>query len=202
VMWFNYDLGSCIANMTSRTSSTFFLFNFLTFVAAVGKTNFTEACETIRLGVIANNQSLTNESCLQCGAQFSSSAKPSLPIMTDLQTCLRRWPSWQISDPKILGQWVGPLVGFLLPALIFVLCVPRAPNIRMPRGERNFDGNIFLSFGWLILIFILMIIDVLLWIIIVFGFAGPMMVGAMDEGIKDWRILRKVAAGRFSREEK
>jgi hypothetical protein len=87
------------------------------------------------------------------------------------------------------------LVGFLLPALIFVLSIPRAQKFRMPRGERHFDRNIFLSFGWLVLIFFLVAIEVLLWIIIVFSLAGPMMAGAMDKGIKDLRILRKVKKG-------
>ena len=170
-------------------------------VAAVGKTDFTEACEITRLEMIANNQSLANETRLQCGAQFSPLTPPSIPISTDLQTCLRRWPGWQISDPKILSQSIGPLVGFLLPALVFVLSIPRPPGFRMPRGERYLTGNIVVSMGWLAVIFILVVIDVLLWIIIVFGLAGPMMAGAMDEGIKDWRTLRKVAGGGLSRQQ-
>ena len=185
--------------MPPRILPAIFLLGLLTVVTAVGRTNFTEACQIIRLEMIANNQSLANETRIQCGAQYSASTAPSLPISTDLQTCLRRWPGWQISDLAILSQWIGPLVGFLLPALVFVLCIPRAPGFRMPRREKNFTRNIFFSFGWLVVVFILMIIDVLSWIIVVFGLAGPMMVGAMDEGIKDWRILRKVSRGSLNR---
>ncbi|KAI9768522.1 MAG: hypothetical protein M1839_004011 [Geoglossum umbratile] len=188
--------------MTLHLLPAIFMLSMPTFVTAVGKANFTAACRDVRLQMIANNQSLAGEPRLQCGAQYSSSTPPAMQILTDLPTCLRLWPGWQISDPNLLGQWVGPLVGFLLPALIFVLSIPRAPNFRMPRGEKNLNRNIFLSIGWLGIIFFLMVIDVLLWIIVVFGLAGPMMVGAMDEGIKDWRILREVKSGNLNGQEK
>jgi hypothetical protein len=47
----------------------------------------------------------------------------------------------------------------------------------------------------------LLLIDVLLWIIAVFGLAGLIMVGAIDEALKDWRILRNVGQGYLTRRE-
>ena len=37
-----------------------------------------------------------------------------------------------------------------------------------------------------------MILDIISWIIAVFRLAGLMMVGAIDESLKDWMILKEI----------
>ncbi|CZR52277.1 uncharacterized protein PAC_02154 [Phialocephala subalpina] len=100
-----------------------------------------------------------------------------------------------MSDVKVLNQWVGPLAGFLLPAVVFVLVIPR--NYRVPRGAPFFNHHIIVSFLWLIFALFLLVFDVLIWTMI------PIMVRAPDEDLKDWRILRSIekVGVRYSRAE-
>src|SRR4051812_4516371 len=68
--------------------STISILTMATSIAAVGQTNFTEACEVTRHEMIADNPSLGNETRLQCGQQYSPLIPPALPIRTDLSICL------------------------------------------------------------------------------------------------------------------
>ncbi|KAL2069983.1 hypothetical protein VTL71DRAFT_14663 [Oculimacula yallundae] len=191
-----------------RYLTSLILFTYLTVCAAVNNhVDFDQACWAIRNESVALNQSLANDTSSRCASQYALFPNdPALPVTVPLPECLARWPGWQMSQVSQLSQWVGPLVGFLLPALVFVLTIPR--NYRMPRGERLFDKNIFLSVLWLVAAFGLMILDIISWIIAVFGLAGLMMVGAIDESLKDWMILKEIekevlkgARGRFNRRQ-
>ncbi|KUJ12339.1 uncharacterized protein LY89DRAFT_721986 [Mollisia scopiformis] len=163
----------------------------VTTVAAVNMhVDFTQACWTVVNESIQQNPSLANETTLQCGQSYSPSTPPALNVNISLPVCIERWPGWQMSDVTTLNQWVGPLVGFLLPALVFVLVIPR--NYRVPRGDPFFNKHIIVSVLWLIFAFCLLMLDVLIWIMMVFGLAGLIIVGAIDEGLKDRRILRSI----------
>ncbi|PVH75480.1 hypothetical protein DL98DRAFT_658059 [Cadophora sp. DSE1049] len=175
-----------------RLTTTLILLTSITVCAAVNyHVDFDQACWTIRNESVARDPSLGNNTSSRCASQYALFPNdPALPVMVSLPECLARWPGWQMSQVSQLSQWIGPLVGFLLPALVFVLTIPR--NYRVPRGEKLFDRNIFFSILWLIVAFGIMILDIISWIIAVFGLAGLMLVGAIDESLKDWLILKEI----------
>src|SRR2546430_9230391 len=129
---------------------------------AVSVANSTYLCETVRRDMIQENPSLANEPQLQCGAEYSPTTNSSLSITISLSQCYSRNPGYQISDVNKLYQWIGPLSGFLVPALAFVISIPR--KFRTPLWEEYFGHdfarsgssafiklwNIFLSLAWLV----------------------------------------------------
>jgi len=175
-----------------RFTTTFILLTSITVCAAINyHVDFDQACWTIRNETVALGPSLGTNTSSRCASQYALFPNdPALPVIITLSECLDRWPGWQMSQVSQLSQWIGPLVGFLLPALVFVLTIPR--NYRMPRGEKHFDRNIFLSILWLVIAFGIMILDIISWIMTVFGLAGLMLVGAIDESLKDWLILKEI----------
>ncbi|KAH9219916.1 hypothetical protein DL95DRAFT_443019 [Leptodontidium sp. 2 PMI_412] len=175
-----------------RCTTSLVLLTCIYVCAAVNNhVDFDQACWIIRNESVARDPSLANNTNSRCASQYALFPNdPALPVTVSLPVCLDRWPGWQMSQVSQLSQWIGPLVGFLLPALVFVLTIPR--NYRMPRGEKLFDENLFLSVLWLVAAFGIMILDIISWIIAVFGLAGLMMVGAIDESLKDWMILKEI----------
>ncbi|KAH8676581.1 hypothetical protein BGZ60DRAFT_562231 [Tricladium varicosporioides] len=135
---------------------------------AIGDTNFTAACNFVREWMITQNQSLENEPRLSCNSNFDAERPAALQVLVDLPTCLEQWPGWSRSRLEMLSQWVGPLVGFLLPAIVFVLCIPRPAEFQMPQLTNMFKRSVM------------------------HAALGPMMVGAIHDGIKDWRLLQMI----------
>jgi hypothetical protein len=158
--------------------------------SAVGHTDFTEACQEVVDEWIQKNPFLTNNKQLVCGQRYNPSILPAVVVDVSLAECAQRWPGWQKSEFSELEQWLTPLVGMLLPALVFVLVIPR--NYKVPRGEEYFHKHIIATLGWMLCLLCLLILDALVWIILAFGLAGPILVGAINEALKDWRILKSV----------
>ena len=56
--------------------------------------------------------------------------KSGAPLVTaNYQWCSNRCPGWQRSNSKNLNQWVLPVLGFIIPAVIFCLAIPRRRKI-------------------------------------------------------------------------
>ena len=67
--------------------------------------------------------------------------------------CLDTCPGWQRSRTSDLKQRVNPLAGFIVPAVVFCLSVPRQRNIIIPEAlfdnfSHNFMCSIYCSYRW------------------------------------------------------
>ncbi|KAF2175586.1 hypothetical protein K469DRAFT_702110 [Zopfia rhizophila CBS 207.26] len=174
----------------SQIITHLFLLSFLYHrpsVALSSHANFTALCEDIRHSMIITDPSLAYNPDFVCGRPYAPDRNPSLPIRIPLTECMQKCPGYDPSNRSVLSQWVGPLVGFLLPALAFVISIPRP--FRMWRKDDRFAQHGFLGYLWLFVALLLMALDTVIWIIVVFALAGPLIVGALHEAFIDHAVL-------------
>lgn len=108
----------------------------------------------------------------------------------------------KISDP---GQWAGPIVQFVLPAVIFSATVPRRRlitfknfrTILASRIGKSSWGKYTLTktITWLprkTLEMFIVFVDNLIWIFMIVVGAGPMLIGGLYEAVLDHLILQSI----------
>ncbi|KAF2121779.1 hypothetical protein BDV96DRAFT_562338 [Lophiotrema nucula] len=150
--------------------------------------NFGRLCDDQRLLMIEQNPSLANDTLLECRDGYEPSKPPAKAIYATVSSCLEECPGYAATDHNVMSQWIGPLVGFLLPDLAFVMSIPRA--IKIPRGEEWFAKWRWRSYAWLVIALVLMLFDIIFWFIAVFAFAGPLIAGAIHETLIEHAVLR------------
>lgn len=80
-------------------------------------------------------QSATDDGQFPCGAVYSGEDPNGAPEVTVSYTWLANTcPGWQLSSGDTLNAWLQPLSGFLLPAVVFCLSVPRRRKFHVPRS--------------------------------------------------------------------
>jgi hypothetical protein len=96
----------------------------------------------------------------------------------------------------MLNQWIGPLVGFILPAVIFCLVVPRRRKLEL--SHKFFDARMDTLPGWVfgtgagIIAAFLVSVDTMIWLSTCLACAGPMILSGVYEAFLDSRILHFV----------
>ena len=153
-------------------------------------TNFNNLCEVIRAETIARDPSLANRTTFVCGQNYSKTLPAADYFSIDLPRCRRLSPGWEKSKIETPSQWAGPLIGFLVPSLGFIISIPREWTIPQPMG--GIGRGVFASLGWAVINLVSLFLDTLVGITIVFGWAGPYIAGALHETLVDWAILEKV----------
>jgi hypothetical protein len=122
----------------------------------------------------------------QCAALLGTNS-------TTLGVCQATCPGWQIAALSEVDIWALPLFGFILPAVVFGMIVPRKRTLRVPDKLFDIWTTPWLRFCWYILIgafsFLVAVIDSVCWVFAIFAFAGPMLVGALEELVLDFKIL-------------
>lgn len=94
---------------------------------------FTESAPVINLDLNAL-QRATDAGQFPCGATYSGEDPYGAPEVTVSYTWLvNTCPGWQLSTGDNLNGWLQPLSGFLLPAVVFCLSVPRRRKFHVPR---------------------------------------------------------------------
>lgn len=92
--------------------------------------------------------------------------------------------------------WLQPLSGFLLPAVIFCLSVPRRRKIHVPRNFFVADlagiKSYVPAFLGAIASIVIVSLDTLLWLAICFALAGPMILSGLYEALLDSRVTEFV----------
>ncbi|RDW92640.1 hypothetical protein BP5796_02034 [Coleophoma crateriformis] len=180
----------------------------------LGGQNFTVCCllavnDSIRLSngrlVEAETSYLTNfsffESASQnnnfpCGAAYQGDSAGSPVVRVPFSYCSSNCGGWQRSQASKTRQWVGPLIGFILPDLVFCLVVPRRRKLEL--SPKFFSGRLDKVQGWLyalsvgLLAGLLVSLDTIIWLCTCFAFAGPMIVSGVYEALLDSRILHFV----------
>ena len=128
-----------------------------------------------------------------CGSTFNGSMVGAAPVDITYSWCRQNCDGWQLSTSKKLNEWVAPLVGFLIPAVVFCLAIPRQRKLYI--GEWFFDvaiGEIYSSPRILYkapLSAFLVTVDTIVWLMIVFTLAGPLLLSGIYEAYTDIRIL-------------
>lgn len=196
----------------------------------LGGQNFTHCCllavnDSIRLLrgqlVEAETSYLTNFSFFTssskngkfpCGAAYQGDPAGSPIVRVPFSYCSQDCGGWQRSQATKLSQWVGPLIGFILPDLVFCknyfkllnaaalraegklgMVVPRRRKLEL--SPKFFRGRLDTIQGWLyglsvgFMAGLLVSLDTIIWLCTCFAFAGPMMVSGVYEALLDSRIL-------------
>jgi hypothetical protein len=128
-----------------------------------------------------------------CGANYIGDDGGAPVVNITYRFCADNCPGWQLSKASKLNQWVSPFVGFLVPALVFCLAIPRRRKLRVP--EKFFDValNEVTSSPFTPFIAVaasaLVTIDTIIWLMTVFALAGPILVSGVYEASLDKRIL-------------
>jgi len=138
-----------------------------------------------------------------CGQAYNRQTSPTNPVNVSYAWCNLNCPGWGISKSRSedLNQWLQPVVGFILPAVIFSLTIPRSNKISVPPELFDFNtknlSKLFLMLKILqtLLFFLLamfiVVVDTLIWVPWIFVYSGPMLVSGIYEALIDYRIVCK-----------
>ncbi|CZT09854.1 uncharacterized protein RCO7_02209 [Rhynchosporium graminicola] len=102
-------------------------------------------------------------------------------------------PGWQLSRSKPESQWISPFVGFLLPAVVFCLMIPRRRKLAV--WNKLFLQDLSQVMSWLIAPFAMLLagicvtIDTIMWLSICFAFGSPMLLSGFYEAYLDYIII-------------
>ncbi len=82
-----------------------------------------------------------SESQFPCGATYDGDDAGAQPVVVPYSWCRQNCGGWEKSTNAALSQWVQPFVGFILPAAVFCLNVPRKSMIGIWDGffKDHFD---------------------------------------------------------------
>lgn len=112
-----------------------------------------------------------------------------VPYSWFAETC----PGWALSSGSNLNGWLQPLSGFLLPAVVFCLSVPRRRKIHVFReffvadlaGIKSYIPAFFGAIGAMIIV----ALDTILWLSICWGLSAPMILSGLYEAMLDSRVV-------------
>ena len=129
-----------------------------------------------------------------CGADYTGRRSGAPPVTVTYGWCSSHCPGWQISESAKLNQWVLPVFGFIVPAIIFCLSIPRRRKLEIWEELFNVPLHAITSAPRTPFIaisaFVLVSIDTIAWLMIIFAMAGPILTSGIYEALLDNRILR------------
>lgn len=105
------------------------------------------------------------------------------------ETC----PGWALSSGSNLNGWLQPLSGFLLPAVIFCLSVPRRRKIHVFReffvadlaGIKSYIPAFVGAIGAMVIV----TLDTVIWLSLCWGLSAPMILSGLYEALLDSRVV-------------
>ncbi|KAH6873451.1 hypothetical protein B0T10DRAFT_588843 [Thelonectria olida] len=182
-----------------------------TFNPAFGGQNLTACCAlVVNETVIIDNGTLSlrpgqrflhgNLSLLErfpqfpCNSKFNETAeRPGQFLWTPYTWCAEHCPGWAVTSLDDYNNWVRPLISFILPSLVFALNVPRRRKVSLARRFFSVEA---LSLGRLLLFavkvplaMLIIILDLLVWLAILFAIAGPVLMSGLYEAVLDVGLL-------------
>ena len=184
---------SWTANITSQLST-------LSPIGRPGGQDFIHCCATA-LSTFANGSDLSEISVgpfsgtsqYPCGATYQGDSAGAPPVKVTYKWCHKQCPGWQVSKAEKLTQWLQPFVGFILPAVIFSLNVPRRRKIQPPAWVFPEDIEKFTSLFKALLCALsaalIVTIDTIVWLCVVFALAGPLLLSGLYEAWIDKRVV-------------
>ncbi|KAK1710212.1 hypothetical protein BDP67DRAFT_110137 [Colletotrichum lupini] len=129
-----------------------------------------------------------------CDAKYNDAHLGGAPeVQVQYAWFIDNCPGWSLSDKSNLNAWLHSLSGFLLPAVVFCLSVPRRRKLHVYRALFVVDiagiKSIIPAIIGAILAGIIVTVDTIIWLSICFAFAGPMILSGLYEALLDNRVL-------------
>ena len=138
-----------------------------------------------------------NNSQFPCGAAFAGNRSGVSVVKSSYYWCDQNCPGFELSRSSKLNQWLQPFVGFILPAVIFSLSVPRRKKLHIPTWvfpEKFHDPiRLIKAIVCAVVAATIVAIDTMLWLFAVFALAGPILLSAMYEAWIDKRVLQYIS---------
>jgi len=131
-----------------------------------------------------------------CGAKYNGNRTGAPVIQVSYDWCNSNCGGWEISQYGNLQQWIGPMVGFILPSLVFCLSIPRRRKLLVedrwfkPKPSRT--NALLTTIPRAAIAAFLVSLDTLIWLCICFAAAGPMIFSGIYEAWLDSEILDAV----------
>ncbi|KAL2148527.1 hypothetical protein VTH82DRAFT_2081 [Thermothelomyces myriococcoides] len=116
-----------------------------------------------------------------CGARYNGDLHGAPVVAISYDFLVEQCPGWELSGWDNVNAWLHSLSGFLVPAVVFCLSVPRRRKIYIPSYIPAFLGA--LAAGLIVLL------DTTIWLSMCFAFAGPMILSGLYEAMLDSRVL-------------
>lgn len=161
----------------------------------------TSCCETADSkfpGAFVNTTVHPLTSNVICGQTYSKTTPPAPNAWVSYDFCTANCAGIGLSRPSDTGAWIGPLVQFILPAVLFSATIPRRKVLTfwaLDKWAWEFiEGRRYLE----ILTFVprkvwsavVAVLDSSAWVIVIVTAAGPMLVGGLYEALFDHLILK------------
>ncbi|KAH7386421.1 hypothetical protein BKA64DRAFT_748084 [Cadophora sp. MPI-SDFR-AT-0126] len=142
---------------------------------------------------------ILNADQFPCTAVYNGDHSGSPVVRSSFRWCNEQCPGWQISKYKKIQQWIGPMVAFIFPCLVFCLSIPRRRKLEvsdklfMPRLDNTW--SFFMTPLRFLVAATIVLTDTIIWLCLCFAFAGPMILSGVFEAFLDSRILDFVHQG-------
>ncbi|KAK1779555.1 hypothetical protein QBC45DRAFT_132422 [Copromyces sp. CBS 386.78] len=157
-----------------------------------------------------NTGEMLSSEAPDCGQMYNDTLKPAPEIKVSYAYCKTNCGGFGLSKGDEPGQWAAPIVQFLLPSVIFSMNVPRRHILLsttrfknwvwtiLPRPSGRKERRAVAILAGIVLLALDTLfgaLDALIWIVVVMGMAGPMMVGGLHEAVLDYKIVRALKEG-------
>ncbi|SPO05242.1 related to putative protein [Cephalotrichum gorgonifer] len=138
-----------------------------------------------------------------CGQAYNASIDPAPNLYVSYKFCASECSGFGLSEGRKPDQWAAPIVQFLLPSVIFSMSIPRRLIFcstdflqdTVPRPN-NVVARKIVSLLLILISLMFVVIDTIIWVILIMGTAGIMMVAGLHEALLDYKILKALARGR------
>ena len=128
-----------------------------------------------------------------CDASYNGNNAGTSVVSITYGWCKSNCRGWSLSKTSTLNEWVGPFVGFLIPAVVFCLAIPRRRKLHIGDWFFNVSPNQISSSPRtpfiIVLAALLITADTIVWLMTVFALSGPILLSGIYEAYMDSRIL-------------
>lgn len=91
----------------------------------------------IGAGSVVELQAAEKRNQFPCNAKYNGDRRGAPIVSIEYGFLVEQCPGWELSSKDNLNSWLHSLSGFLLPAVIFCLSVPRRRKLYIPRYVRK-----------------------------------------------------------------
>lgn len=131
-----------------------------------------------------------------CGAAYAAGDHGAPVVRIPYWWCRKNCGGWGRSSSRRLNQWISPLASFIVPSVVFCLAIPRRSKIWLDDDLFSVPLNKLTSTPSILLrapiAAALVSIDTVVWLLVIFALAGPILLSAIFEALIDKRVLEYV----------
>lgn len=127
-----------------------------------------------------------------CSAKYNGSEGSQPQVFKSYSWCHKHCGGWKMSNTQTLSSWVQPFVQYIVPAIVFVLNVPRRKRLRVPDQlfPRRFNAFEGISMLYKVpMASVIVTLDIIIWLVVVLAMAGPLILSGVYEALLDLRLL-------------